>query len=174
MIALDARGRAVLASRAERAVEDALRAAILGDVPSSVGDLALGRSWARCRVVMSAVATAGTDASAKVVALRARGAGGIFADDQKDAVDELWRAITALSPSQAVVIPLSVGSRERMARDAWQQCLCASIDAAARKAPITADELRERLFSRPLPRRRLRDGRLGPQAYAPPDPLQLP
>jgi hypothetical protein len=94
--------------------------------------------------------------------------------DRQDAVDEFWRAITALSSSQAVVIPFSVGPRERMARDEWQRRLCASIDAAARKTPITAAELRARLFSRPLPRRRLRDGRLGPQAYAPPSPLPLP
>lgn len=164
MIALDARGQAVLAARARgtltldtsrsllgRGSEDAIRAAILGGIPSSEGDAALGAAWER-----------------------ARGASGIIADDQRDAVDELWRAITALSSSQAVVIPLSVGSRGRMARDAWERRLCASIDAAARKTPITAAELRARRFSRPLPRRRTRDGRLGPQAYAYEDPLPLP
>ena len=62
----------------------------------------------------------------------------------------------------------------RMARTEHVNRLCAGIDAAARKTPITAAELRARLFSRPLPRRRLRDGRLGPQAYAPEDPLPLP
>ena len=60
---------------------------------------------------------------------------------------------------------------ERREREAWAARVLAGL---ASRSPITADEIRTRLFARPLPRRRLRDGRLGPQAYATEDPLPLP
>ena len=165
MIALDARGQAVLAYRARgtltldtsrslsgRGSEDAIRAEILGDVPIGAGDAAISAAWERAR-------PANVDTEALSAALR------------------------DLGSSFAVVVPFSGATVETVnvtsidgytQRSAWRRRLCASIDAAARKTPITAAELRERLFSRPLPRRRLRDGRLGPQAYAPEDPLPLP
>lgn len=163
MIALDARGQAVLAARARstpvmglggrvlglasdipsaavsgRSTEDALRAALLGDIPGSAGDAALGAAWERARPTISDV-------------------------------DALMAALRDLGSSVA-----ATGFDGYMQRRAWRRRICADIDAAARKTPITAAELRARRFSRPLPRRRTRDGRLGPQAYAYEDPLPLP
>lgn len=64
--------------------------------------------------------------------------------------------------------------RESIARFRWQSRILATLERERSRPPITAAELRARLYAHPRPRRAIADGRLGPQSYAPVDPLPLP
>jgi hypothetical protein len=65
----------------------------------------------------------------------------------------------------------SLGAR---LREVFRYRILADLDRERMRRPVTADEIRARLFARPLPIRSLADGRSAPQAYAQPDPLPLP
>lgn len=93
--------------------------------------------------------------------------------------------IRSLSPNAVIVPPVDSDERARWfaegrrsyeaaCRGVWQRRILAALDRERARPPITAADLRDRLFARPRARLALADGRLGPQSYAPVDPLPLP
>jgi len=71
----------------------------------------------------------------------------------------------------ASVAASSLGAR---LREVFRYRILADLDRERMRRPVTAAEIRTRLYSRPRPRLALADGRVAPQTYDLDEPLPLP
>lgn len=99
----------------------------------------------------------------EVVRGAGRPAGVAAADASGDTVDVVIRGIATM--------PADPGEPARAVHRAR---ILAALDRERTRAPITAAELRARLYAHPRPRRALADGRVAPQTYDLDEPLPLP
>jgi hypothetical protein len=150
LLAMDARGQAVVAARAGIPIKNA-SGVVIGvayDLPSATVSITnrddLAALLGEGSEMLAAYDRASRDAAERISYLAT----------VRQYTDAQWNAVRS--------------------RRAHARRVLADLERERERLPVTADAIRARLYARPLPRRALADGRVAPQTYASEDPLPLP